>query len=432
MRLISPSAIKEWLRRVVHGAVGDMWRVEMKTLSTLVVLVVIGGIALVLAGCSEDNSADSGATAEELFSDGMVYVEDSMADANMEEPPWEWDVDTEEANGCFEDALDADPDHCGALVMAAITRLVMVVGDPDLGDVLDELFPDDGRGPSGPGDFLFRVFRRPDVYAAAMRLRAFSRDDFAFSELQDFIAAEVLPALEYADDKLTQFEDLDGVVVLYFDVEEKRETIEIEIDATDVFLLHTSLDALQAVFHVSVSYNVETDDGQDWDELIDEDPNFLSLRPGDHMPSAYTELFEMQEHLSDCAWSMAHETDPQDTDVFTNTDDEGWVPLGAGFADSLSSIAEDIYDGLENGASINPADDIEEGAPDMDILVDLWEFFNDPLDPITDYFPAHTWSDSMTMDVTRPVDFPDPTFSNITADMTNVEWDEIFEWLDGQ
>ena len=404
----------------------------MKTLSTLVVLVVIGAIALVLAGCSEDNSADSGATADELFSEGMTYLEDSMADANMEEPPWEWDVDTQEANGYFEDALDVDPDHCGALLMAAITRIAMVLQDPDLGDILDDLFPAEGRGPSGPGDFLFRVFRRPDVYAAAMRLRASSRDDFPFSELQDFIEAEVLPALEYADDKLTQFEDLDGVVVLQFDVEEKRETIEIEIDATDVFLLHAPLDAVQAVFHVSVSYNVDMDDGQDWDELIDEDPDFLSLRPGDHMPSAYTELFEMQEHLSDCAWSMAHEDDPQDTDLFTNTDDEGWFPLGAGFADTLSSIAEDMYDGLENGVSFNPADDIDESAPDMDILIDLSELFNDPLDPITDYFPAHTWSDSMSMEVTEPIYFEDPTFDQITPEMTNAKWDEIFEWLDEQ
>jgi hypothetical protein len=96
-----------------------------------------------------------------------------------------------------------------------------------------------------------------------MRLRAFSRDDFPFSELQDFVEAEVLPALEYADDKLMQFEDQDCVVLLHFEVEQKRETLEIEIDAIDVFLLHAPLDALRAVFHVAVSYNVDREDGQD-------------------------------------------------------------------------------------------------------------------------------------------------------------------------
>ncbi|MCK4415033.1 MAG: hypothetical protein KAY32_15995 [Candidatus Eisenbacteria sp.] len=403
----------------------------MKTLRALVMLVVIGAIALVLVGCSEDNSADSAATAEELFGQGLAYLEDSMADVNLEEPPWEWDVDTEQANGYFEDALDIDPDHCGALLMAAITRLAMVLQDPDLADILEGLFPDDGRGPGGPGDFLFRAFRRPDVYAAAMRLRASGRDDFPFSELQDFIDAEVLPALEYADGNLLQFEDQNCVVVLHIEVEEKRETIEFEIDATDVFLLHAPLDALQAVFHIAVSYNVDVDDGQDLQELIDEDPHFLSLRPGDHMASAYSELFEMQDHLSDCAWSMSHETDPQDTDLFTNTDDEGWILLGAGFADTLAAIAEDIYDGLENGVSFNPAEDTgEPGAPDMEIFIDLWELFNDPLDPITDYFPAHTWLDSTSMEVTEPIYFTDPTFSDITPDMTNEYWGDIYDWLD--
>ncbi len=407
-------------------------RDRMKTLRPLVLLVALGAVALVLFGCSDNNSADSAGSAEELFSEGIAYLEGSMGDVNMEEPPWEWDVDTEEANGYFEDALDADPDHCGALLMAAITRLAMVLQDPDLADILEGLFPDEGRGPGGPGDFLFRAFQRPDVYAAAMRLRASSRDDFPFSELQDFIEAEVLPALEYADGNLLQFEDQDCVVLLHFEVEEKRETIEIEIDATDVFLLHAPLDALQAVFHVSVSYNVDMDDGQDFQELIDEDPDFLSLRPGNQMASAYAELLEMQEHLGDCAQSLLDETDPQDTDVFTNTDDEGWIPLGEGFADTLLAIAEDIYEGLTNGVSFNPAEDIEPSAPNMEILIDLWELFNDPLDPLTDYFPAHTWSDSMTIEVTEPVYFEDPTFDEITPDMTNAKWDEIFEWLDEQ
>ena len=402
----------------------------MKTLRPLVVLVVLGAVALGLVGCSEDNSADSAATAEQLFTQGMAYLENSMSDVNPEEPPWEWDVDMGQANGYFEDALDSDPEHCGALLMAAITRIAMVLQDPDLADILESLFPDDGRGTGGPGHFLLRTFRRPDVYAAAMRLRTSSRDDFPFSELQDFIEGEVLPALEYADGNLALFEDEDCEVLLHIDVEQKRETIEIEIDVTDVFLVHASLDAVQAVFHVAVSYNVDMEDGQDFQELIDEDPDFLSLRPGDHMASAYSELFEMEEHLSDCAVSMAAETDPQDTDLFTNTDDEGWMPLGEGFADTLASIAEEIYDGLANGVTLNPANDFEPGAPDMDILIDVEELFTDPLDPITDYFPAHTWIDSMTMDVTEPIDFPDPTFSDITPGMTDVDWGDVFDWLD--
>lgn len=403
----------------------------MKTLRPLGLLVLVGVVVLVLSGCSETNSADGAPTADELFSQGVTYLEDAMADTDLDQPPWEWDVDMAEANAYFEDALALDPDHCGALLLAAITRLALVFQDPDLADIVEGLFPDDGRGPDGPGTFLFRALRKPDVYSVARRLMASGRDDLPFSELQDFIEAEVLPALDYADGNLTQFEDQDCTVLLYIEVEAKREAVEIEIDVSDVYLMHAPLDVLQAMFYITVSYNVDTEAGQSLEELIDDDPDFLSLRPGDHMASAYAELFEMGDHLSDGAWSLANESDPQDTDLFTNSDDDGWIPLGAGFADTLSSIAEEIHDALLYGLSFNPAEDTgEPGAPDIDILVDLEELFTDPLNPVTDYFPAHTWLDPMNMNVTEPIDFPDPTFSDITPGMTDAKWGDIFDWLD--
>ena len=402
----------------------------MKMLRPLIALVAFGVIALVLSGCSDGNSADGAATADEQFAEGISHIEDSIGNVNLDVPPWEWDVDMEEAHGYFADALDADPDHCGALLMAAITRLAVILQDPDLVNIIEGLFPEEGRGPGGAGDFLFRVLQRPDFYNLAERMGESYRDDFPFSELQEFIEAEVLPALDYADGNLEQFEDQDCVVLLHINVEEQRETVEIEIDATDAYLLHVPLDVLQAVFYIVVSYNVDMEEGQSFQELIDEDPDFLSLRPGDNMAAAYAELIETHFHLSECAWSLGHETDPQDTDIFTNTDDEGWIPLGEGFADTLSAIADEIYDGMQAGVSFNPADDLDPEAPDIDILLDLEELFMDPLDPITYYFPAHTWLDSMTMDVTRPIDFPDPTFSNITPGMTNVDWGEIIDWID--
>ena len=406
----------------------------MKALRPLVVLVVLlGAVALGLFGCSEDKGADEAATADQLFARGIAYLENSMGGVNPEEPPWMWDINLEQANGYFEDALDIDPDHCGALMMAAITRIAMVLQDPDLADIIDGLFPDDGRGAGGPGDFLFRALRKPDVYTAARRLKESCRSDFQFSELQDFIEAEVLPALDYADGNLTQFEDQDCVVPLEIEVEESREVVEIEIDATDAFLMHAPLDVLQAVFYIAVSYNVDTEEGQTLQYLIDDDPDFLSLRPGDNMASAHSELWEMQYHLSEGASSLRDETDPQDTDLFTNTDDEGWIPLGAGFADSLSFVAGEMLEALENGLNYNPAEDSgDPAAPDIDIFVDLEEFFGDPLDPITDYFPAHTWSDPESMVVTEPITFPDPTFSDITPDMTNEQWGQYFDWLNTQ
>lgn len=405
----------------------------MRKLNLLAPVLLYGVAALVMSGCSESNSADGAPTADQLFSQGVTYLEDTMSEADLDQPPWEWSVDMAEANAYFEDALDVDPDHCGALLMSALTRLAMVLQDPDLAAIVQDLFPDEGRGPGGPGRFLLRALQTPDVYSAARRIVSAPRDALPFSDLQDFIESDVVPALDFADANLTRFEDLDCVVFLYLEVEERREAVEIEIDVSDVFIMHAPLDMLQSVLYMAVSYNVDVADGQTLQELIDDDPDFLSLRPGDHMASAYSELLDMEDHLRQGAWSLADETDPQDTDLFTDTDDAGWIPLGEGFADELSSMADEIHDALTSGLTFNPWDDTgEPGAPDIDILVDLEEFFTDPLDPVTDYFPVHTWADSMTMEVVRPIDFPDPGFSEITPGMSDGDWEGVFDWLNEQ
>jgi hypothetical protein len=36
------------------------------------------------------------------------------------------------------------------------------------------------------------------------------------------------------------------------------------------------------------------------------------------------------------------------------------------------------------------------------------------------------------MVVTQPITFPDPTFSDITPDMTNEHWGQVFDWLNTQ
>jgi hypothetical protein len=402
----------------------------MNILRALCLTVVAGLVVFGLSACSDSGGgADSAPTADESFADGMNVIQDAVSQIEIQDPPWEWSVDMGEANAYFEDALDADPNHCGAQVMAAVTRLVMVLQDPELGQILEGLFP--AVEGDRPGGSLFRVLQSPDVIGAAERLRGMERDGMPFSDLQDYIESEAIPALAYADDKMADFEDQDCVVVLEIEVEAARPVIEVEIDATDVYLLNAALDAVQTALYVAVSYNVDVEDGQTLQELVDEDPDFLSLRSGNSMPAALGELTELYEHLGAGAASMAAETDPQDTDIFTNTDDEGYVALGAGFADTLAMIADEIAAGLTSGLTVNPHDDLDESAPDMDILIDIAEMFTDPLDPITDYFPAHTWPDSNRMELTDPVDFPDPTMSGITPDMTDQRWGQLIDWMSG-
>ena len=394
-------------------------------------ILALAALSFGLTGC--DEGADDAQTADQLYAEGMVYIEESMQDINPETAPWEWAVDMSEANGMFEDALSEDPDHCGALLMSALTRLMMVAQDEELASIMEALFPEvESRGDPLAGHLL-RWFSRPDVYALRDRLKDARQDAFDFSELQVFIEDEVNPAMEYADDRLSRFEQLGCTVPLSFDIEEERTTIEMELDVSDALFVHAALDAVQAVFHVAVSYNVDVEAGQSLQDLIETDPDFLSLRPGEHMGSAHAELLEMEEHLRDACVSVQSETDDQSDDLITDSYDVGWLPLGEGTVDELMEVADGIGEALTTGVIFNPyLDTGEPGAPDIDITVDLQEMFTDPIDPITDYLPAHTWPSADSINIVRPIDFPDPSFSDITPGMSDADWELLISWLEGE
>lgn len=392
-------------------------------------------VLLSICGCGEDNGGYDGAEAEELFQQGLDYLESNLPNEDPEnQPPWEWTTDMSAANGYFEDALDRDPNHAGALLFSALTRMGMVFQEEQLGTIMDDLFPESGERSGGRrGQLLLRV-SPPDMRAVPTLWNSWRRDPFAFSDLQAFIEDVALPALLVADDRLSRFEDGDHVVIIIVETEQVREEITIEIDATDVYLAHTALDLMQAALNMMLAYDIDVEDGETLEYLIETDPDFLTLRPGDNMLNAYGELVEAAQRIHDAGWSMSRETDPQDDDIFTGSDDVGYVPMGAGMPDSLMTAGDRMSAALSDGITLNPWEDSghEPGAPDIDVLVDIEELFMDPLNPLTDYFPNHEWPHPDSMLVTEPLTFPDPTFDGITPDMTNELWRPIFDWLEGE
>ena len=158
------------------------------------------------------------------------------------------------------------------------------------------------------------------------------------------------------------------------------------------------------------------------------------------MPDAYDELLEMAAHLEDATDSLDEEEsagDPQDDDLITRVD--GLIPLedeaflGPGAVDSIRVMAMRIEDGLVNGFTVNPAEATGDPvAPDFDIDVDVAEAFNDPIDDLREYFPAHQvpWPTPDDMYVFRPVDFPDPTMSDALPTMTDLHWEALLLWME--
>ncbi len=381
-------------------------------------------------GCAQEGGSD-GESAEQLYTAGMTELEDEMSGADLDGAPWEWDVDVSGAYEQFDDAADADPAHCGSLIMSAATRLLMVVSDPELGEILESLFPEEPDvSRAAP---LFWYTRKPDFVGLAHHLSTMSREDFHFSELQGYIEDEVLPALDYADQRLTDFEEYDCTVIVVIEGDSLSEPMTIEIDATDAYFLHTALDAVQMGCNMAIAYNVDVDDGQTPEYLIESDTNFLTLRNSGAMPDAYDEIAAMADHLNAGCDALEAETDDQTDDVVTETD--GYLPLedllGEDSLEQVREVADAIDDGLVNGLALNPAD-MDPPGPDVDIVVDLNELFNDPVQDLRDYFPTHAWPQPDSISVDRPIVFPDPEFDDITPGMSNAEWELIIQWTESK
>jgi hypothetical protein len=427
-RLERGAAVEAPSPDVRHPRRGDSDGARAMTgLRSAALATIAVGLLLPVFGCSEGGG--DGESAEQLYAAGMAELEGDMSDVDMEDAPWEWDVDVSSAHEHFDDAAEADPRHCGAVLMAGATRLLMVLTDPELGDILDSLFPEEPD--SGRADCIFWYRREPDIRGLCRHLAERERQDFHFSELQRYIDDEVLPALDYADGRLTDFEEMDCVVLVVVGEDSLGNDIEVEIDAADAYFLHTALDAVRAGCLVAVSYDVDVDDGQTLQELIESDPNFLTLTRPSAMGDAYDALSAIAAHLDAGCDALEAETDDQTNDIVTETD--GYLPLdellGDDSLETIRDAADAIDDALVKGLSFNPVDEDPSG-PDVEVLIDLSELFNDPLVDLRDYFPAHSWPEPDSIAVVRPIQFPDPEFDGITPEMTNGEWELILQWME--
>ncbi len=412
----------------------------MKRTRLLLLCLAAVGTVLFFVGCDLLDEEEIPANADLLFASGMNDLQGELIDLETDLPIWEWDVDVSGPLSDFEDALDADPEHCGALLMAGLTRIIEVVTDPDLADILEDIFGGDVRA-SNKFPLLWYL-DVPGAVDAKRVLESFgdSRvDPIQISLLQEYIEDEVIPALEYSEENLFDFEDLDCVVNLEIPIEDgSRDTmwVLIELDATDVAFAMAPLHAIMGAFEMIVAYNMDISPGQTVEELLTTDPDFLSLRSGNHMPNAFAYFGDVSDDLENACASLQSETDDQTFDLITEFYFDGGQyivledMLGPAPCDTILMIADLIYEALNEPIVINPSDE-EPGAPDIDITVDVSQFFNDPLDPLTAYLPQFVtpWVDPDEPEVVMPINFPDPTFEGIFPGMSNAEWQVIIDWL---
>ncbi len=405
---------------------------QMAKLRGLLFLAAI--LVLVGSGCSTEENGPT-----ELSC--LVVLEADLVDMDMEELPWEWDVDFQQHLECFESVLENDPNNDDALLMAAFCRTMVTAGDEELGRIMEELFGDETR--SARHNALFWYLTLPDPEAIRSVIRASRRGDFVFSDIQEFITDEVLPSLNEVDVYLSTFEELGGVVVLYTDPalpDSLQLPDYLEFDVADAYFVHVAVDIMQALCYLGISYNADTTGAENLEYLIEEDADFLTLNDADFMSSAEAELMGAVYHLRDACDALEGESDDQEWDFIT-VSEPGWVVLedddvlGPGAVETLRDAA-DLLEEVLFGEGIVNLHEYEDDAPDIDIHVSLESLFNDPLPDLRSYLPWHTWSvDGDTMYVTEPITFPDPEFDGpdpayggIFPGMTNDTWRLLVDW----
>ncbi len=404
------------------------------------VLAVACALLVAVAGCGGDG-ASSADRASSLYAEGLLALYNDVDGADLDGAPWEWGVEVDDAMSKFDEALRHDPDHCGALMGSALTHVLSVLADPQLAEILTELFPE--RPDERSRAFLWYA-QTPRLATLSSRVKM-RNADFHMSVLQDYLEVTALPEFALADQRLSRFESLGcefEVIVVLPDsllsgreprASERDKILSLDIDATDAHFAHAALDALQAVAHALSSYDVDMDSGQALHDLVESDADFLTLRPGGHTSHVYDEVYSLATHLIDAASSLGGETDAQEDDLFTRTG--GVIELDelleGSSVEIITELGEDVEAALMDGLTLELRE-LDTDAPEISVLVDLNRLLNDPLPDVRDYLPAHTWASPDSMVVTHPVEMPDPTLDGVTPGLTQQDWDGIVTWLEGE
>ncbi len=277
-----------------------------------------------------------------------------------------------------------------------------------------------------------------------------------FSEIQAAIKSEVLPAL---NNGLTYVGYIlsDTGFVFWVTPQMMQDTAfdSTEIDHTDMLALATGMQAIKAVLHVAVAYNVDLPDlrAAGLMEVLAQDGSWMSLHTDGaaHMAQAKSSIITAINLARETVEAVYNEplSDPnQDDDLLTvSWDSLTYQEYVAVLDDATEAMTQPTWFDLD------PADEESRGAATgvasrtMDsVRVDLRQLFDNPLQVPASFAPPYeyaldsvrTVSDSFyVLTITWEADsvpdwhFPDPTFHGLLPDITNdslladlVEWNE--------
>lgn len=236
--------------------------------------------ALAFTGCFEDEKGPTAAEVEEsrqMSSQGSDSLEalvgEMMQLQSFEYGRKEGKGKVEAAHRGYEAALRRDPGNGEAKLGSALTGILLAVQSPGMGRLLDEVT---GGEPLFDQDLAKTA---PENRSRVLLKAAALRQLPEFHEVQDTLAAILLPALEKA---MRQVEEVHRDPAFFVLVELDGESY--ELDHAEVGILLASLKASHALLTLFLAYDLDIDENGSYDyletlETLDGLENFQTLNP---------------------------------------------------------------------------------------------------------------------------------------------------------
>ena len=374
-------------------------------------------------------------------------------------------IDFSDADRLYREAIAADPSNTEAQFGAALTHLLVLATNEDVRAAQDSLNAYTGNG-EGRGKLAIvatdlsvtaEIAAKSPLIAAKMTQDAIE-DPLKVSDIQKTIEEEILPAIDYALERLQIVEADPGFTFeLTPEMQGDEEEEPRELDLGEAYLIDANLRLLKAVFLVATAYNFDFDDNGSYAflddgsnenvlrhmERLDKTGPFMTLRSAGALPSAKASILIAIDKIELGMAAVRAETDAQDDDLILAEDlddldeeidlsdrDDDWPVFFRGIRTAGDALhkAREI---LEGTVEIEADFDGDEETPKQTAVFDLGQFFDNPIRDLRTLLPYHTWhlnrlqnrnfadelvltdANGTALEASPPLIFPDPSFGGV-------------------
>ena len=375
-------------------------------------------------------------------------------------------LDFGEADRLYQEAITTDPNNTEAQFGAAVAHLLALSSDANVRAVQDSIdaFTED----EAPG--ANKVALLP-LIPAKMTQQALE-NPLTVSDLQATVDEEIIPAIDYALERLSIVEaDPEFVFTLTPEMIGEDED-PVEIDLGEVYMLDAQLRLLKATLLVTTAYDFDFDYEGNYEWLkeyglnenvlrhlirMDKTGTFMTLKSATSMQNAKAYILTAISKMEMGLESIRAETDDQDDDLITKEDIEDLdaefdlseegddTPLFFREIRSTDDVLSKAREALDGTVEIEADFDANEDTPKSTIVFDLGKFFDEPIADLRALLPYHTWhpellgnrnfSDELVvtdasgaaLGSSPAVLFPDPSFGGILSNIsTNQQLIDLF------